>query len=381
MRFVFLDQVHGLLRLGNPDPDALESREEVHPHARIRGIVVGQVGEEVAQGEAQVPLLEAEQHATGLRPLGDVGDLSFADGGLRRGDYARRGHARVDVEIDPAPPLDRRALALAQHLELALHEHAVRDDDGFPVARLDRGEAPADVGHAADHVVDLDPVAHADRVVQLQGEAAEHVAQRVLHGEGKHRGDYRRGGEDAPQVEPEAAQVDQRQDDVGARNDKVLDDAWRAQTHQRQQQAEDREPAEAHHRDRSHHQEHREQHLGRARVVHRLRRRAGELSGHSEDEEGKRGVVRGPLQGPQPSEDNYKEQDRADQVRGLGPPEFAQGRVHGLARITMPFAASAATSASAKPASARISPVCWPRRGAGSLTVAGVAANFVVGLT
>ena len=299
MRLVFLDQVHGLLGLRNPYPYALECGEQVHAHPRVGRIVVGQVGEEIAQRETQVAVLESEQHAGGLGSLRDVGDFSFADRGLGRCDYARRRHAGVDVKIDPAPPLQRRAFALAQHLELALHEHAVRDHHGFPIARLHRSETPADVGHAADHVVDFDPVTHADRIVELQRKAAEHVTERVLHRERKHGRDDCRSGENPAEVEAETTQMNEREHDVRTRDDEVFDDARGPQPDQRQQQAEDRESAQAHDRDRSHHDEHREQHLGDARIVHHLHRRARELPEHAEDEQRQRIAERRPLQGTQ----------------------------------------------------------------------------------
>ena len=69
--------------------------------------------------------------------------------------------------------------------KLALHELAVRHHDLLAIARENRGEAPLDLDHAPGNVVELDPVADLQRVVELQREAAEDVAERILHREGE----------------------------------------------------------------------------------------------------------------------------------------------------------------------------------------------------
>jgi hypothetical protein len=63
--------------------------------------------------------------------------------------------------------------------------------------------------HLPGLVVHAHPVADLQRVVDLQRQPAEQVAQRVLHREGQHRGDHRRGGDQARQLDTGQRQRDQ----------------------------------------------------------------------------------------------------------------------------------------------------------------------------
>lgn len=51
------------------------------------------------------------------------------------------------------------------------------------------GEAPEHIGHPAADVVELDPITHPQRIIQLQRHPAQHIAQRILHGKGQHGSD------------------------------------------------------------------------------------------------------------------------------------------------------------------------------------------------
>ncbi len=67
--------------------------------------------------------------------------------------------------------------------------------------------APADLPHLALlAVLELHPVADADRVVELQGQAADDVGERVLERERGDGGEQRRGGQDAGELDAQAAQ-------------------------------------------------------------------------------------------------------------------------------------------------------------------------------
>ena len=210
----------------------------MHAHHRVGGVILEKVGEKVAQVVAQVAVLEAVQDAARRRNAGDVGDGELAHLVLDHGDEPGRRHPRVDHEVEGAPPRRVRAFAPAEDRDAALHERAVGDEDRLPVAGLEQRGAPADVAHPAGQlVVDPDPVAHLDRVVELDRESAKHVAQRVLHGEGDDRGEDRRGGHQAAEVHPGAAQLREPVDDVGDHDGKVLDDARGALARERQQQA------------------------------------------------------------------------------------------------------------------------------------------------
>ena len=238
MCFVALHGVHRVLRLGDADVGALQRREEVHAHHRVGRVVFQQIGEEVAQLVAQVAVFEAEQHAGRNWGASHVGNGELAHLVFDDRDDPRRRHARVDHEIEDAPPLAGRAFAPPEDGNARLHERAVGYQHGLPVARLDQRRAPADVAHPPGELVDAHPVAHLNRVVELDGEAAEHIAQRVLHRERDDRGEDRRGRHKAAEVHSGAAQLNEAVAGVGDQDRNVLEDARGPLPCQRQQQAE-----------------------------------------------------------------------------------------------------------------------------------------------
>src|SRR5256885_4764256 len=61
---------------------------------------------------------------------------------------------------------------------------------------LDARGAPGDVHHAAGIVADLDPVAGAERALELQRQAREEVAERLLQREAEDRSEERRVGKE-----------------------------------------------------------------------------------------------------------------------------------------------------------------------------------------
>ena len=126
-------------------------------------------------------MLEVEQDARRGWMLADIGDFGFVDRRLNHRNHPCRRGAEIDIEKNLPPPCQCFAGAAAQNQKLALHQHAVRHHHGFAVARLDRSRAPAHVDNAPGEVVDFEPVADAHRVVELHREAADDVAERVLH--------------------------------------------------------------------------------------------------------------------------------------------------------------------------------------------------------
>jgi hypothetical protein len=250
VRLVALYCVHRALGLGDADAGALQRGEKVHAHHRVGDVVVQDLGEEVAQLVAEVALVEAFQHAARRRRARHVGDRELAHLVVDDGNDARRRHAGVDHEVEDAAPLQRRTVALADDLDARLHQHAVRDHHGFPVARLDQRGAPADVAHAAAHGVEADPVADAHRVVELQRDAGEHVAEGVLHRKRDHRRQDGGGGDEAGEIESRAAQLHEAVDDVKAHDRQVLGDARQPAAGERQEQPERGEAAEADEGDR-----------------------------------------------------------------------------------------------------------------------------------
>ena len=167
-----------------------------------------------------------------------VGNLGIGQRLLHGCDELRRVDVVVNVEPDPAPPARNAQILVADDRELALHQLPVGDHDLLAVAREDGGEAPLDLDHAARDVVHLDPVADLQRVVQLQRQPAEHVAQRVLHREGDDGRDHRRGGHQAGQFHPGIGQADHGPQQIAADHDDVFQDPRCPGVQRRQQHPE-----------------------------------------------------------------------------------------------------------------------------------------------
>ena len=198
VRLVARDGVHRALRLGDADAGALQRGEQVHAHHRVGGVVLHEVGEEVAQLVAQVALRRSRTARSSARRARDVGDRQLAHLVVDDGDHARRRHARVDHEVEDAAPLQRRAFALAEDRDARLSSACCSAPPRFPSCASRSGSSASGCrapGRSTSST--RDPVADLHRVVELDGEAAEHVAKGVLHGEGDHRGEDRGGGDEA----------------------------------------------------------------------------------------------------------------------------------------------------------------------------------------
>ena len=145
---------------------------------------------------------------------------------------------RIDVERERTPPSQLPIARRANHREAILHQPAVRHDHQLTAAGLDGGVAPAHIGDASADIIDPHPVAHAQRVVQLQRHPAQHVAERVLHRKRHDRGDDGGRGEQLGRIDPGQPQPDQAPGHGQAGDRQILRDAWRAESQRRQQAAE-----------------------------------------------------------------------------------------------------------------------------------------------
>jgi hypothetical protein len=206
-------------------PPALQGREDMHPDRRIGRIIRLRIEHPVAQGVAGVTWTELHQDA-GRRGIGgDVGNVGSADRLLHLLDYLPWRRVMGDVEPDPAPPGPVRDVRPTIDGKTAAHQLAVGNDDHFAVTRPDRRLPPAYLRHSAGEIVNPDPVAGAQRVVELQGNTRKHIAKRVLHGKGQHRRDHRRGRQQARRVKADEVQSRQNERCVEQEDADVLGDA------------------------------------------------------------------------------------------------------------------------------------------------------------
>ena len=87
----------------------------------------------------------------------------------------------------------------------------VRNDDGVAVGGAKNRRAPADFGNTTFALPDLDPVAHAQRAVDVQQNAGQDVGQRALQRQAEDGREHRRRGDERPHVHaalPEHARDD-----------------------------------------------------------------------------------------------------------------------------------------------------------------------------
>src|SRR6185436_17838458 len=99
------------------------------------------------------------------RVVRDVRDLGVANGSFQCLADTRRRRRYVDADPYPSTPESLGIGARSDDGKSLFRELAVGKIDGLVVAGLDGGIAPADLDDAAAHVVEFDPVTHADRSV------------------------------------------------------------------------------------------------------------------------------------------------------------------------------------------------------------------------
>ena len=248
--FIFLGHMDASFIHRQLDTRALQCSHDVPAYNRIRRIIRGQISQPIAHRVAHVAfVVHVHQHAIGQRVLRHIGNVGLLDGFFDHSDHPGRRDIHAYVEPHPAPPLHRLPGAPPQHQKFALHQLAVGKHHGFPVARLDQRGTPAYIHHPAGNVVHLDPVADLDGVIHLQCQAAEDIAQRVLHRECHHGGNHRRGRDDAAQIQPGVAQPHQPPGDVADDDENVFCNARRRDAHPRQDDAEHHQPPQANRRD------------------------------------------------------------------------------------------------------------------------------------
>jgi hypothetical protein len=187
--------------------------------------------------------------AVRLRLGGDALDRPGLERRVHEADDVARRVAEVDEEVEPAPPLERLPCAPAEDEELRLGHGAVGDDDRLPVARLEGEVAPADLGHLPDDVADLHPVALLDRVLPLEDDPADGVAERALDRQADDRAEHGRAGEDPLELDPRAREGRHGDDDVGEAGDEVAEDRPAREADRREDDVEQEDREEVRRRD------------------------------------------------------------------------------------------------------------------------------------
>jgi len=116
----------------------------------------------------------------------------------------------------------------------------------------------------------------------LQRQAAEDIAQRILHRKRHHGSDHRRSRHDAAQIQPGIAQADQPPDDVAENDKKVFRDAGRPDMHPGQHDAEHQQSPQADHRDTRSDDRNFVEYCCRRIELHRMQHPADELQGQAD---------------------------------------------------------------------------------------------------
>ena len=81
---------------------------------------------------------------------------------------------------------------------------------------------PTNLHHAAGKVVQPDPVTGLQRVIQLQCHPAQDIAESILHREGEHGSDHRRGSQQTRRIQSDEVQACQDEGTVNDQQDDVL---------------------------------------------------------------------------------------------------------------------------------------------------------------
>ena len=195
---------------GGRDLDPVAGQREPDP---VAGHAVDPVALVEVVGEQPHPVL----HST-------FGKIACHD--RRRGVFEHAEAPPDGVEDDPLDLLGgnivggddkkraaRPRLRLREIADRGLGELTVGDDHVGLVERDHlRGppihlDDPADMGR---HGVVLDPITDFERMLGVDGEAGEDVAERVLEGEPKHGGDQRRAGDELAGIDPRVPEDDQQ---------------------------------------------------------------------------------------------------------------------------------------------------------------------------
>ena len=94
--------------------------------------------------------------------------------------------------------------ALALNQDLRFNQHAVGNNDGIPITRLNGDVAPGDLFHLSRGLIDFHPIAHGEAFINLQNQSAQNIGEAVLQGENDDPGHDGGGGDDAGEGYAEA---------------------------------------------------------------------------------------------------------------------------------------------------------------------------------
>ena len=183
------------------------------PHLVARRLVALVILDPEAGAVGDRRTVERAEHDVGRRRLQRarrVGER-LADRRLHR--VRRRQVARADLDLDP-----RRRRRLRVVRDRFLRHDVVRHDDEVAGLGAQLRRAPGDFGDAPLELADANPVADVERLLALDRQPGERVAQRVLQREADHDRADRRGRQQLV-VEHEGRHQHQQADD-----DEVLED-------------------------------------------------------------------------------------------------------------------------------------------------------------
>ena len=137
-----------------------------------------------------------------------------------------------------------------QHL--AGDELAVGDEDRIPVLGDDARRPPADLDDPTHAVADLDPVAVAERAVELQAEAAKDVRERRLESQPDDGRQHRRGRHQREEVEAGEAEKAHDERDRHGNEEQVADDRRHVHPEPGEHEVEEDKPRERDEADAEH---------------------------------------------------------------------------------------------------------------------------------
>ena len=160
------------------------------------------------------------------------------------------------VEADPhRHPVRPRRPREVDHL--ARDELAVRHEDGVAVLGHDARGPPADLEDPTDPAADLDPLAAAERPVELQTEPAEDIGDGRLEREPDDGRQHGRGGDEREEIETREAEKAHHESERHGHQQEITEDRRHVHTDACQHEVEDHEPGnrdqpDAEHEDADH---------------------------------------------------------------------------------------------------------------------------------
>ncbi len=148
----------------------------VHSHPRIGLQVSLEVGQPVVDDVLDRARVEFGADAVRHRPWRHERYLEALERRAHHRQHLSASPFVADAELDRPPPRYTLVAATPEQCDLAFHELRIRDHDRHVGHGRQRGIAPADAHDFTGEPIDLDPVADAVGVVELQRDAAHEVA-------------------------------------------------------------------------------------------------------------------------------------------------------------------------------------------------------------